>query len=228
MTIYYEVSRVNALTFIKSQSELNNDIKYINLTASTELNDILNQIKNISDSTVNFLIDAESPIFNDIEFSINNEKVKTNSESLKQDVMSGISLGSSTLLDAIAEDKFVIMPGRKTANLKNNLNQNHECIDAIANNGLMGSPKSMINYNLGKILLEISNNKKIENMTFNIIHSSLKVNKLTSGGISLYNIPRYSVGDGEILSVFFRYIALLFFPYMVVYNTNDIDYKYDI
>jgi len=228
MTIYYEVSRVNSLTFVKNKSELNNDLSYFDLTTATDLNDILNQIKNISDSTINFLFDAESSIFKDIVFAVNDDKVKTNSESLKQDVMSGISLGSSSLLDAIYDDKFVIMPGRKTANLKNNLNQNHECIDAIANNGLMGSPKSMINYSLGKILLEISNNKKIENMTFNIIHSSLKVNKLTGSGISSYNIPRYSVGDGEILSVFFRYIALLFFPYMVVYNTNDIDYKYDI
>ena len=41
-------------------------------------------------------------------FAINDDKVKTNSESLKQDVMSGISLGSSSLLDAIYDDKFVI------------------------------------------------------------------------------------------------------------------------
>ena len=60
-----------------------------------------------------------------------------------------------------------------------------------------------------------------------IVHPALKVNKLEGVGVK-YNTPRYAVGEGEILSVFFRYIALIFFPYMSIYAEDDIDHKYDI
>ena len=175
---------------------------------------------------IDVIINAENPIFSDIVFSIDKSKVKLNSQNIKQNIMSGATLGSSNMLDAINEQKFAVVLGRKTANLRNLQNQNHDCIDALVSNGLMGSPKIMSEYSVGKLLIRLS--KLNQKMNFYIVHSALKVNSLSGYGISTYNVPRYSVGDGEILSVFFRYIAILFFPYLSITNSNDIDYKYDL
>lgn len=175
------------------------------------------------------LINAESPVFSDIEFSFDATKVEVNSNTLHQEPLSGISLGNSAMLDSLMDQHFVILPGRKSSNIKSNLNQNHECIDAIAANGLMNSPKIMSEYSVGRLIQAISNNYNLKNIKFKIVHSALKVYNLHYSGISTINLPCYAVGKGEILSVFFRYIALTFFPYMTVYDAvNNIDYKYDI
>jgi len=230
MTIYYyQPPKISSITFVKDYSiiDVGDDLTY-KITKDKNINDVLIDLKNMT-NIKNIIIDAESQIFSDIEFKIDNTKIEVNSETLKQDVMSGVSLGNSVMLDAIADQKFVILPGRKTGGIKNNLNQNHDCIDAIASNGLFSSPKVMIEYSIGKILNEISNNHNLKELCLYIIHSALKVDKLSSNGINTYNIPRYAVGRGEILSVFFRYIALLFFPYLSVWNSlNDDNIKYDI
>ena len=232
MTIYYyEPPKISNITFIKDYNIITNDIvdqKVYTITKEKNINDILTDLQKMTDIKT-IIIDAESNIFSDIEFKVDNTKIEVNSETLKQDVMSGISLGNSVMLDAIADQKFVILPGRKTGGIKNNLNQNHDCIDAIASNGLLSSPKVMTEYSIGKILNEISNNHNLKELNLYIIHSALKVDKLNGNGINTYNIPRYAVGRGEILSVFFRYIALLFFPYLSVWNSlNDDNIKYDV
>ena len=206
-----------------------NEIKHaINLEADVELSNLINLIKT-SDNINTIIINAESPIFHDIEFSVDTSKVEINSESIHQDPLSGISLGNSAMLDSLMDQHFVIIPGRKAANIKSNLNQNHECIDALSANGLMNSPKIMSEYSVGKLIEAISNNKNLKNLNIYIIHSALKVKCLYYTGISDINRPCYAVGRGEILSVFFRYIALTFFPYMTVYDAkSSIDYKYDI
>ena len=104
-------------------------------------------------------------------------------------------------------------------------NQNHEVIDAIASNGLLYSPEVMSKYSIGKILINIS---RLNDFSIYIIHPSLKVDILDGIYPSSYNIPRYSVGEGEILSVFFRYISLLFYGYMSVYDNVDLERNYDI
>jgi len=228
MTIEYQVSKVNNITFIKSYDYIQSPPQPLITLLQSDLSSTLSYISTLS-GDLNLYIDATNPIFDDINFKIDNTKVKINSETIKQDVMSGATLGASNMLDAINEQKFAVILGRKTANLKNNINQNHDCIDALVSNGLMGSPKIMSEYSVGKILLELSNNKNITSMNFYISHPSLRVNVLSGHGISTYNVPRYEIGSGEILSVFFRYIALIFFPYMVVNsNSEDIDYKYDL
>jgi len=237
MTIYYQESRIQSINFAVSEYALKNfdisfppdTLKIINSDSELELNNIIEEISKYPESIKNIIINAESPIFNDISFSVDSNKLEVNSESVHQEPMSGISLGNSAMLDSLTDNKFVILPGRKTSNIKSNLNQNHECIDAIAANGLMSSPNVMSKYSVGKIILAISNNKNLKDLNIYIIHSALKVKLLQGQGLSTNNIPRYAVGRGEILSVFYRYLAIIFFPYMTVYDSiNNINYKYDI
>lgn len=229
MTIYYQESRITSITFAKSER----DLSTLNIPSESTFYisdaDSISDIQHLTSEIKNIIINAESEIFNDIHFGFDDTKTEVNSESLHQDPMSGISLGNSVMLDSLTDNKFVILPGRKTSNIKSNLNQNHECIDAIASNGLMSSPKIMSNYSVGKLILAISDNKLLKDLNIYIIHSALKVNLLQGQGLTQYNIPRYAVGRGEILSVFYRYLALIFFPYMAVYDSiNNINYKYDI
>ena len=237
MTIYYQESRIQSINFAVSEYALKNfdisfppdTLKIINSDSELELNNIIEEISKYPESIKNIIINAESPIFNDISFSVDSNKLEVNSESVHQEPMSGISLGNSAMLDSLTDNKFVILPGRKTSNIKSNLNQNHECIDAIAANGLMSSPNVMSKYSVGRIILAISNNKNLKDLNIYIIHSALKVKLLQGQGLSTNNIPRYAVGRGEILSVFYRYLAIIFFPYMTVYDSiNNINYKYDI
>jgi len=219
------------------KKELENKRSEIELENSkiieTKLNEVIENIKNIDisqfEQNIDVIINAENLIFSDIEFTVDKSKVKLNSQSIKQNIMSGATLGSSNMLDAINEQKFAVILGRKTANLRNLQNQNHDCIDALIQNGLMGSPKVMNEYSIGKILIELSKLKLQHHiLNFYIVHSALQVNNLEYNGISQYNVPRYTVGEGEILSVFFRYIAILFFPYLTISNVSNIDYKYDL
>ena len=231
----------NLQKLIKSQLEAKQkEIEFENSKIiNSKLNEVIDEIRNLKNQNnnksigetsaknenINIIINAENPIFSDIKFTIDKSKVKLNSQNIKQNIMSGATLGSSNMLDAISEQKFAVILGRKTANLRNLQNQNHDCIDALVQNGLMGSPKIMSEYSVGKILIELTKFKK---MNLYIIHSALQVNSLEYDGISVYNVPRYTIGDGEILSVFFRYIAILFFPYLSITNISDTEYKYDL
>lgn len=246
MTVYYEFNKVNKVGFVKSMNELSDISNSYDITKDAmSIDDVLHNIQKIplsevarpdakhltDDVYISVIIDATSCVFADIVFNVDTTKVKVNSETLKQDVMSGASLGSSVMLDAIAADKFAILPGRKSANLQSNVGQNHDVIDALATNGLMGSPKIMSEYSAGKVLMELSklvDRHPMTKLDIWIVHPALKVNKLEGVGVNIYNTPRYAVGEGEILSVFFRYIALIFFPYMSIYAEDDIDHKYDI
>ena len=222
---------LNLQKLIKTQLEAKQkEVEFKNSKIiSSKLNEVINEIRNLKnnkdDKNMNLIINAENPIFSDIKFTIDKSKVKLNSQNIKQDIMSGATLGSSNMLDAISEQKFAVILGRKTANLRNLQNQNHDCIDALVQNGLMGSPKIMSEYSVGKVLIELT---KFDKLNLYIIHSALQVNSLEYNGISVYNVPRYIIGDGEILSVFFRYIAILFFPYLSITNISDTEYKYDL
>jgi len=231
----------NLQKLIKSQLETKQkEIEFENSKIiNSKLNEVIDEIRNLKkqnldksvsetstkNKNINIIINAENPIFSDIKFTIDKSKVKLNSQNIKQNIMSGATLGSSNMLDAISEQKFAVILGRKTANLRNLQNQNHDCIDALVQNGLMGSPKIMSEYSVGKILIELT---KFNKINLYIIHSALQVNSLEYDGISVYNVPRYTIGDGEILSVFFRYIAILFFPYLSITNVSDTEYKYDL
>lgn len=224
MTTYYSVSKCKYMCFTKHKPQLN-DMNYL----SGDLNNMIHIIHGLIDDdtkTHNIVIDAESDAFKDIVFNFDESKMKINSETLKQDILGGGLLGSSTMLDALSDGVFSITPGRKAANIPvSHPSQNHDVIDAMASNGLLSSPKVISEYSIGKLLTEIS---KLNAFNIYIIHSALKVDKFDGSYPSMYCIPRYSVGEGEVLSVFFRYISLIFFGYLSVFDSNDTERKYDI
>ena len=228
MTTCYSVSKCKYISFTRIDPK----VEGLYLTEST-LNEMFDKIDNFDVSkyeVVNIVINSESSAFSDIHFNVDERKVEMNSETLKQDILSGGTLGSSQMLDAIATNSFAINAGRKGANIPNvHIQQNHDTLDAIAANGLLNSPCVMSANSVGKLLLRIS--EKFNNFNIYILNSSLKVDKFDGVAPSTYNVPRYAVGHGEILSVFFRYISLLFYGYMTVneiQGDTDYDRIYDI
>ena len=225
MTTQYKICKCKYLSFNKSIDTINKTDDTVILNG--ELDEMINKI-NECDKTklITFIIDAKSPAFNDIVFKFDEDKKKLDSGNIKQDVMSGISLGSSNILDAIQLKEFAINPGRKTSGINSiHQNQNHDVIDALATNGLLYSPKIISEYSIGKILIEMN---KLNSFKLYIIHPSLKADVFDGIAPCSYNVPRYNVGEGEILSVFFRYISLLYFGYMSVYDNDDLERNYDI
>lgn len=224
MTTYYSVSKCKYMCFTKHKPNLT-DMNFLTGDLDSMMN-IIDELINDNTKTYNIVIDAESEAFKDIVFNFDESNIKINSETLKQDILGGGLLGSSTMLDALSDGVFSITPGRKAANIPIlHPSQNHDIIDAVASNGLLSSPKVISEYSVGKLLTKIS---KLNSFNIYVIHSALKVDKFDGSYPSTYCIPRYSVGDGEVLSVFFRYISLIFFGYMSVFDFNDTERKYDI
>ena len=227
MTTYYDVCKCKLISFNKAMKDVKisegDKIFISNNTSDNEIEQFINEHIN---EHVNIIIDAKSEKFNDIKFTFDESKEKLDSSTVKQEVLSGCSLGSSSILDAIQAKEFAINPGRKTSGIQSlHPSQNHDVIDAIASNGLLYSPGAMSEYSVGKLLLQFT---RLNDFNIYIIHDALTVNVLDGTMPYSYTIPRYSVGDGEILSVFFRYISLIFFGYMSVYDAVDIERNYDI
>lgn len=227
MTVYYEVNHLKFLSFNKTKPT--NITTTIDLSEMDDLDTMLNEIKSHDPNDEHVvLIDATSKAFEDVVFNIDSSKVglSSNNANKTQDVNNGILLGSSNMLDAYSTGKFVITPGKKNANIQPvHQKQTHEVIDNLAINGLMNSPKVMSEISIGKLLIELSH---FTNFKMYIIHPALKVSVLDGTLPSNYVIPCYTVGEGECLSVWFRYIALLFFGYTLPNDENDIERNYDI
>lgn len=239
MSIEYKIKRCNYICFVKSldlidESVLSNSIILDELSLPNMLGKI-NEAENIK----NIIVDSTSIVFKDIVFKFDDSNKGLNSSKVKQEILSGISLGSSTMLDAIASGEFNIINGKKSAGLPLIQNTNNEVLDALAMNGLINSPKIMLEYSIGKLLLCISNkvnelaNKpgsKNLDTSFNIYiyHPSLKADKFDGYSPATFNVPRYTIGEGEVLSVWFRYIALIFFGYFNIINDTNPEMKYDI
>lgn len=232
MSIEYKIKRCNYICFVKSLDLIDESVKSESIILDDDnLNDMLTKINNSNVSNVkNIIVDSTSNVFNDIVFKFDDSNKGLNSGKVKQEVLSGISLGSSTMLDAIASGEFNIINGKKSAGLPLIQNTNNEVLDALAMNGLINSPKIMSEYSVGKLLLCISNRVNELNTTFNIYiyHPSLKADKFDGYSPATFNVPRYTIGEGEILSVWFRYIALLFFGYFNIINDTNPEMKYDI
>lgn len=232
MSIEYKIKRCNYICFVKSLDLIDESVKSESIILDGEnLSDMLTKINNSNVSNIkNIIVDSTSNVFNDIVFKFDDSNKGLNSGKVKQEVLSGISLGSSTMLDAIASGEFNIINGKKSAGLPLIQNTNNEVLDALAMNGLINSPKIMSEYSVGKLLLCISNRVNELGTTFNIYiyHPSLKADKFDGYSPATFNVPRYTIGEGEILSVWFRYIALLFFGYFNIINDTNPEMKYDI
>lgn len=231
MTSYYECVKCKYLSFNKTFKSIKYRVKCDCLlindsNTDTSFENVKTFIDDHSHQPVNVVIDATSKLFNDIKFTFDENKEKLDSSNVRQEVLSGCSLGSSSILDAIQAKEFAINPGRKTSGIQSiHPNQNHDVIDAIASNGLLYSPNIITEYSIGKLLTLLTN---LDEFYIYIVHPALTVNVFDGISPYSYNVPRYAVGEGEILSVFFRYISLIFFGYMSVYDNVDIERNYDI
>ena len=230
MTTYYEVCKCKLISFNKSFNTItlgpnNKDYEILKIDDSINQEQIDEFIEEHVNVPINIIVDATSKLFNDIKFNYDESKEKLDSSTIKE-VLSGCSLGSSLMLDAIQAKEFAINPGKKNAGIPQlHQNQNHDVIDAIASNGLLRSPGIMSEYSVGKLLIKFT---KLTEFYIYIVHPSLTVDVLDGISPYSYTIPRYSIGEGEILSVFFRYLSLLFYGYMSVYDNVDIERNYDI
>ena len=237
MTLEYAVNKCKYFCFANSLNSIKDQLpenKTIYLTKDTfkdtnpeeQLNNILNIIKELdSKNEYYFVIDSELEAFNDISFKFDSSKNGINSENVKRNVLDGISLGSSTMIDAISTNQFVIVNGKRNAGLDLKKNNNNDVIDALATNGLFNSPKVMSEYSIGKILLSLS---KFDSFKIFVVHSSLKALKFDGNIPTNHNVPRYAVGHGEILSVWYRYLSLLYYCYFTPLEMIDPEHKYDI
>lgn len=227
MTVYYEVNHLKFISFNKTKPSNINPT--IDLTTASSITEALNLINSVEPNDEHIiLIDSTNDMFKDIIFNVDSSKIGLSSTSANktQDVNNGILLGSSNMLDAYSTGNFVITPGKKNANIQPvHQKQTHEVIDNLAINGLMNSPTIMSEVSIGKLLLAM---KRLTNFKLYIVHPALKVSVLDGTLPSNYVIPCYTVGEGEILSVWFRYIALLFFGYTLPNDENDIERNYDI
>lgn len=236
MTVYYEVSKCKYIAFVK-------DLKYVSdrLDLSTtymlgfeEINDNYNNlnfiedVKSIDKEHFILVVNAESELFSDVTFEVNQEKVGESSKTgnKTQDVCRDVLLGGSQQLEAFSNSKFTIIPGKRNAGIQScHPKQNHEVIDSIARNGLMVTPLTSTQFSIGQLFNILATKKSFEII---ILHTKLEVSIRDSNYPNDYVEPAYIVGQGEITTVFYRYICLYFFGYTAVSNEDDRDRIYDL
>ena len=135
-------------------------------------------------------------------------------------------ISSANQLEAFSNNKFTIVPGKRSANIHlYHPKQNHDVIDSIARNGLMVTPKVSTEISVGK-LFNILCTKKSFNLI--MVNKNLEVSIRESKYPNDYVEPAYTVGKGEIVTVFYRYICLYFYGYCSVTTFEDRDRNYDI
>lgn len=243
MTVYYEVCKCKYIAFIRDLSHIpshiinsddsywlgfkENSLKDININDSN-IKTTIDSINDIKSDHFSIIINAESELFNDVNFEVNQEKIGESSKSTNktQDVCRDVLLGGSQQLEAFSNSKFTIIPGKRSAGIQNiHPKQNHGVIDSIARNGLMVTPMTSTQFSVGQLF-----NILAKKNSFNIIilHNSLEIPIREANYPGEYVEPAYTVGQGEITTVFYRYICLYFFGYTLVFNEQDRDRIYDI
>lgn len=224
MTTYYEVQKLKYLCFAKeikyvSDERLRNSVDY-----KTFMND---DFKPEDHDFFTLIVDSESSDFNDIDFEIDKEhEGESNKNNKTQDVMSGQLLGSSVVISAFNDEKFVIIPGKKNANIQNQSDKyNNEILDSLAVNGLLMSPHGMIQYSVGRMVQKLT---QFNSFAVIILNKNLMTDKIDCIYPSILSIPSYIIGKGEILTVFYRYLILTFFGYQSVHDEADREIIYDV
>ena len=152
MSIYYEVSKCKYIAFIKNLKYLPEKYKNQKNIYKLGFDDKdINYIKNINDEHFTLIVNAESKLFSDVIFEINEEKIGESSKkgNKTQDVCRDILLGGGQQLEAFSNNRFTIIPGKRHAGIQNlHPKQNHDIIDSLARNGLLVLPLShfLLNY----------------------------------------------------------------------------------
>lgn len=226
MSIVYETNKCKYISFVKDMKYI--DDKYTSgaFYLGFKKDDNIDDIKKLpNDFTL--IINTESELFSDVEFEVNKDHAGENSKKHKNDQdINQQMISSANQLEAFSNNKFTIVPGKRSANIHlHHPKQNHDVIDSIARNGLMVTPKVSTEISVGRLF-----NILCTKQSFNLImvNKNLEVSIRESKYPNDYVEPAYTVGKGEIVTVFYRYICLYFYGYCSITSSEDRDRNYDI
>ena len=226
MSIVYETNKCKYISFVKDMKYI--DDKYTSgaFYLGFKKDDNIDDVKKLpNDFTL--IINTESELFSDVEFEVNKDHAGENSKKHKNDQdINQQMISSANQLEAFSNNKFTIVPGKRSANIQlHHPKQNHDVIDSIARNGLMVTPKVSTEISVGRLF-----NILCTKQSFNLImvNKNLEVSIRESKYPNDYVEPAYTVGKGEIVTVFYRYICLYFYGYCSITSSEDRDRNYDI
>ena len=166
-----------------------------------------------------------SSLFNDIEIIIDekntgtsNTMYKTSEHDLKQS-----TLGNSTQLEAFSKGMFTVIRGKKSANINDGGDRNHDILDILAKNGVVCTPESLKYSSLDRLMDFLASFKSFDVI---FIHPSLMNKSIKAEYPSDQGKPEYTMNEGELIAIVFRYLCLKFFGYKGVYDENQREYEY--
>lgn len=132
--------------------------------------------------------------------------------------------GDSTQLEAFSKGIFTVIHGKKSAGLAyENRLMNHDVLDLLARNGVMHIPKDMANCSFEKLMNVF---KQCKSFDVVFVHPSLLSKSIVVETPSEPVLPEYTLQQGEIIAIAFRYICVHFFGYKGVYDESLKEYDY--
>ena len=178
------------------------------------------------DITIDSVLSA--PMFSDIEVSIDVNDTNTSTTLYRpdKDALKKATLGKATQLDAFSENKFAIIHTKKHAGIDNRIrNQNHDVLDTLAVNGVMKSPETQKPLSVYSLMLKLQQFKSFDVV---FIHPSYEVKAMNSEYPCEQIIPSYTINQGEILAIVYRYLVMYFFGYCSIFTDSMLEWRYYI
>lgn len=232
MTIEYIVNKCKYIAFIEKEEYIDqiskpmkNIIKlrdFIDMCDNDD-GDILKYFRHFS-----LLIDATDPIFNDIRFEEDESEKGGSSKTIldSTDLDKTIIMSGSKQLTAFNGNLFIVNKSKRVAGIDvQSKKQNHDVIDNIARNGILCTPTISSNLSVGILFNELA---KFNSFDLIIVHPALEDTVREGTAPSEYVMPIYTIGQGEITAVLYRYICTRFFSYIGVFNEEDREHAYDL
>ena len=169
-----------------------------------------------------------APMFQDIEISIdvNDKNSSTSLYRPDKDMLKQAALGKATQLDAFSENKFAIIHTKKHAGIDTRIrNQNHDVLDTLAVNGVMKSPETSQPLSIYSLMLKL---EQFDHFSIVFIHPSYEVKSMLTEYPCEQIIPSYTINQGEILAVAYRYLVMRFFGYCSIFTDSMLEWRYYI
>lgn len=169
-----------------------------------------------------------APMFDDIEISIDVNDKNTSSSLYKpdKDSLKQAALGKTTQLDAFSENKFAIIHTKKHAGIETKIrNQNHDVLDTLAVNGVMKSPETNKPLSMYQLMIKL---EQFKQFSIVFIHPAYEVKAMIAEYPCEQIIPSYTVNQGELLAVAYRYIVMRFFGYCSIFTDSMLEWRYYI
>lgn len=119
---------------------------------------------------------------------------------------------------------FTVIRGRKSANIDYKLHlQNADVLDLLAKNGVVCTPESAKDISINRLMNVL---KQFKSFDVIFIHPALLQKSFRTEFPSEQYLPEYTLGNGEILAVIFRYLCLNYFGYKGIYTDAYKEYEY--